>query len=182
MSPLFNKYKSVVGNTHGWGAELTCAQCAFNGLPRYEGWSPNLTVNISGRPTIYAKLACAKCGRRLTDEAGKKLVELFKDVAIPKQNVNIIKEFIAELIIVPFAFAALLFVGVQFGWWGYSAFAILAVSAAFIQPLVMRMNYRIALLRSRCDCGHSNYLFMGLLGRTYCYRCSSCGRKLRLRD
>ena len=182
MSPLFNKYNSVVRNTHGWNVELSCTQCAQSGQPRYEGWSPDLSVNVSGHPTIYAKLACPKCGRRLTEEAGRKLVELFKDVAIPEQNRKIIKAFIAGLIIVPFMFATLLFVGVQFGWWGYSAFAILALSAALIQPLVMRMNYRIGRLRSRCACGQPDYIFMGLLGRTYCYRCSSCGRLLRLRD
>ena len=182
MSPLFNKYHSVVRNTHGWNVELSCTQCAQSGQPRYEGWSPDLSVNVSGHPTIYAKLACPKCGRRLTEEAGRKLVELFKDVAIPEQNRKIIKAFIAGLIIVPFMFATLLFVGVQFGWWGYSAFAILALSAALIQPLVMRMNYRIGRLRSRCACGQPDYIFMGLLGRTYCYRCSSCGRLLRLRD
>lgn len=182
MSSLLNKYNRVVRNTHGWNVELTCTQCSSSGLPRYEGWSPNLAVSVSGRPHIYAKLACPKCGRRLTEEAGRKLVELYRDVAVPEQNGKIIKEFIAGLIIVPFVFAALLFVGVQFGWWGYSAFAILAISAAFIQPLVMRMNYRIALLRSRCDCGQPDYIFMGLLDRTYCYRCSSCGRLLRLRD
>ena len=182
MSPLLDKYNSVVRNTHGWNVELTCTQCALSGQPRYEGWSPDLTLNVSGHPTIYAKLACPKCGRRLTDEAGRKLVELFKDVAIPEQNGKIITTFIAGLIIVPFVFAVLLFVGVQFGWWGYSAFVILALSAAFIQPLVMRMNYRIAMLRSWCACGQPNYIFMGLLGRTYCYRCSSCGSLLRMRD
>ena len=182
MVSLLNKYNSVVRNRHGWNVELTCTQCALSGQPRYEGWSPDLTANVSGHPTIYAKLACPKCGRRLTDEAGRKLVELFKDVAILEQNEKIIKTFIADLIIVPLVFAALLFVGVQFGWWGYSAFAILALSAAFIQPLVMRMNYRIAMMRSRCACGQPNYIFMGLLGRTYCYRCTSCGRLLKLRD
>ena len=182
MSSLFSKYNSVVRNTHGWDVELTCTQCAQSGKPRYEGWSPDLTLRVSGHPTIYAKLACPKCGRRLTEEAGRKLAEVFKDVAIPEQNGKIIKAFIAGLIIVPFVFAALLFVGVQFGWWGYSAFAILALSAVFIQPLVMRMNYRIAMLRSQCACGQPNYIFMGLLGRTYCYRCSSCGRLLRLHD
>ncbi len=182
MISLLNKYNSVVRNIHGWNVKLTCTQCAQSGQPRYEGWSPNLTVDLGGHPTIYAKLACPKCGHRLTQEAGRKLVELFKDVTIPEQNEKIIKGFIAGLFIVPFVFAALLFVGIQFGWWGYSAFAILALSAAFIQPLAMRMNYRIALLRFRCACGQPNYIFMGLLGRTYCYRCSSCGRLLRLRD
>ncbi len=182
MVSFLNKYNSVVRNTHGWDVELICSQCAQRGHPRYEGWSPDLTVSVGGNPTIYAKLACTKCGRRLTEEAGRKLVELFKDVVIPEQNGKIIKAFIAELIIVPFVFAALLFVGVYLGWWGYSAFAILALSALFIQPLVMRMNYKVAMLRSQCACGQPNYIFMGLLGRTYCYRCSSCGRLLRLRD
>jgi hypothetical protein len=34
-----------------------------------------------------------------------------------------------------------------------------------------------------CDhCGEPDYVFLGMLGRSYCYRCSSCGRLLRLRD
>ena len=167
---------------HGWDTELTCSQCKYEGKPRYEGWMPNRDINTGGLPTIFVKIACPKCGRRLTGEAGRKLVELFNDVSLPEKNRTIIKQFIAGLIIVPFALAALLFVGAQAGWWGYSAFAILAASALFVQPLIMLMNYRIAMLRSRCDCGRPSYLFMGMLGRTYCYRCSTCGRLLRLRD
>jgi DNA-directed RNA polymerase subunit RPC12/RpoP len=143
---------------------------------------PSRDINTGDLPTIYAKVACPKCGQRLTDEAGRKLVELFKDVSIPEENGTIIKQFIAGLILVPFALAFVLLVGAQMDWWGYSAFVFLAVSAVFIQPLIMLMNYRIAMLRSRCDCGEPVYLFMGMLGRTYCYRCSSCGRLLRLRD
>jgi ribosomal protein S27E len=182
MSSLLGKYRSAITHTHGWNVELSCSQCGFRGLPRYEGWIKNGVMHAGDKPTISVKIACRQCGRRLTDEAGGKLVELFNDVTIPEENRKIIKEFIAGIFLVPVLFALLLFAGTRMGWWGYSAFVILALSAAVIQPLVMLMNYRIALLRKRCDCGRPDYVFMGLLGRTYCYRCSSCGSLLRLRD
>lgn len=178
---FLSKYTAAVRRTHGWNLELTCPACGLTGLPRYEGWMPDIAES-NGRPTIYAKVVCARCSRRLHDAAGGKLAELFTEVHVPERNAAVIRDFIAGLFIVPGVFAAMLFLGVQMGWWGYSAFAILALSAVFIQPLVMLMRYRTAMLRSRCDCGHPNYVFLGLLERTYCYSCSSCGRTLRLRD
>jgi len=151
-------------------------------MPRYEGWIQGMAANAGDQPTIYAKIACPQCGNRLTDEAGTKLDELFRETPVPEKNNRIIGEFIAGLFLVPLLFACLLYVGVQMGWWGYNAFLILAASAFFVQPLVMIMNYRVAMLRSQCECGHPEYLFMGMLGRNACYRCSSCGRQLRLRD
>ncbi len=182
MISLFNKYKSAVGNMHGWKVALTCKQCKVNGLPRYEGWASDLTTAEGSRPVIYAKLACPQCGSRLTAEAGQKLAELFKKVPLLEENERIIKGFIAGLILVPAALALLLLAGAWTGWWRYSAFALLALSAVVIPLLVMNKNYRIALLRSRCLCGHADYIFMGFLDGTSCYRCSSCERLLRLRD
>ena len=182
MRSFLNKYNAAVRHTHGWNLELTCPHCGHRGLPRYEGWMPDIAENAGDRPTIYAKVACTRCNGRLHDEAGRKVAELFPEVQVPEQNAAILKAFILGLFIVPSLFAGMLFLGVQMGWWRYSAFAILALSAVFIQPLVMRMRYQIALLRSRCDCGQPNYVFLGLLGRTSCYCCSTCGRLLRLRD
>jgi hypothetical protein len=50
------------------------------------------------------------------------------------------------------------------------------------RSLGMWFNYQIASIRCWCECGRPGYKFMGLLGRSYCYRCSSCGRRLRLKD
>lgn len=182
MISIVRKYKAAIQPMHGWNVELKCSGCNYEGKPRYEGWTSRRDVNRDALATIYAKLACPKCGRRLTDEAGWKLVDLFSDVSIPEKNEKIIKQFIAGLIIVPFALAFMLLLGAQMDWWGYSAFVFLVISAVFIQPLIMLMNYRIARLRSHCECGKPFYIFMGMLERTYCYRCSSCGRLLRLRD
>ena len=184
MISLFNKYKSAVRNMYGWSVELTCAHCNFSGLPRYEGWSPGLTAESDSGPTIHAKLACPKCGNRLTGEAGRKLASLFKDVAIPEQNDKIIKSFIGGLITFPVALAGLYFMGMQMDWWrwGFGTVLLLAASAAYIPALVIVRNWRIAGLRTRCECGDPTYVFHGLLERTSCYRCASCGRLLRLRD
>ena len=51
-----------------------------------------------------------------------------------------------------------------------------------LAPTIMWFNWQIASIRCRCECGKPAYKFMGMLGRSYCYRCSSCGRLLRLRD
>ena len=51
-----------------------------------------------------------------------------------------------------------------------------------LQPMILLFNWQVHSPRFRCDCGQPAYKFMGMLGRSYCYRCSSCGRLLRLRD
>ena len=181
---LYGKYTSTVRNTHGWSVELTCSQCGRSGLPRYEGWMADVKEGGFDSPTVYAKLACPECGRRLSDEAGRNLTALFGELAVPAGNESIVQGFIAGLILVPVLLAALFIIGMQMDWWDweYGAVSVLLISAASIPVLVMIRNYRIALLRERCDCGKPSYLFMGLLGRTACYRCSSCGNLLRLRD
>lgn len=79
-------------------------------------------------------------------------------------------------------FAFVLFVGLQMGWWGNNAFGLLVLSASVIPLLVMPKNYRIAMLRSGCDCKKPAYRFLGTLQGTSCYCCSSCGRLLRLQE
>jgi hypothetical protein len=127
-------------------------------------------------------LACPACGQRLIDEPVRKFAELFPGVPVSAQNHGIIKEFIAGLVIVPLTFAFLLFMGLQMGWWGNHAFGLLTLSAAVIPLLVMLKNYRIALLRSVCECKKPEYRFLGILQGTSCYCCSSCGRLLRLQE
>jgi hypothetical protein len=51
-----------------------------------------------------------------------------------------------------------------------------------IIPWAIRtFNRRVYGLKAQCACGQPAYHFMGLLGRTDCYRCATCGRLLRLR-
>ncbi|MEW6555699.1 MAG: hypothetical protein AB1384_15630 [Actinomycetota bacterium] len=58
----------------------------------------------------------------------------------------------------------------------------------FLIPLLVLiplLDRGTATLRQSCDCGSPDYIFMGMLGRSYCFRCfrcASCGRLLRLRD
>jgi hypothetical protein len=178
------KYKNLFRKNYGWDVNLTCSQCKFSGQPRYEGWSPNLKADIAENVTVYAKVACPKCGRRLTDEAGKKLLTLFRDIDIPEQNKRITTRFIARLILVPVALAFVLFFGTQMDWWGWGLGTawILLVSALSIPLLVIFKNNRIAQLPFQCDCGNPHYVYMGGLDDTSCYRCFSCGRLLKLQE
>ena len=86
------------------------------------------------------------------------------------------------LLLIPLLFAAAVWLGVPNGRWGGWAFSLLALLALFSGPAVMWCNYRIHSIRHECECGKPDYLFMGLLGRSSCHRCSSCGKLLRLRD
>ncbi len=183
MTSLFSKYSSTVRNVYGWGVELTCSRCKARVKPRYEGWSTHLKTDRGENASIFAKVACPNCGRRMTDEASAKLEELFGGIAIPEQNQHIVSGFIIALIIVPVVLAFFLFVGMQIGWWqwGFGTVWILLTSAVSIPLLVMLRNYRTAKLRMICDCGNPQFVCMGSIDNTLCYRCSSCGRLLRLR-
>lgn len=163
---------------------MTCGRCKYHGKPRYEGWSPNLTTELGSNVTIYAKVACPECGRRLTEEAGSKFVALFKDVAVSGRNRKILRSFIANLILVPAVLAFLLFFGMQMGWWGWGLGTvwILMASVVSIPLLVYVKNNQVAGLALQCGCGDPHPVYMGLLEDSFCYRCFSCGRLLKLRE
>jgi hypothetical protein len=72
--------------------------------------------------------------------------------------------------------------GMRLGWWGPRAFIALSGLGVLVLPAVFWFNSQVHSIRHRCECGRPDYVFMGLLGRSYCYRCSTCGRILRLRD
>jgi hypothetical protein len=72
--------------------------------------------------------------------------------------------------------------GVALKLWGADVFLYLVVFAFLSAPGIMIFNYQIASLRRQCACGRPDYRFLGMLGRSYCYRCDSCGRLLRIRD
>ncbi len=176
--------RSTKNRIYGWDVELTCEGCGSAGLPRYEGWSPDLDSGPDGTIQVYAKLACAKCGRRMTREAGKKLTDLFREVDIPGENRNILTRFITRLFIVPAGLAFLLFFGMQMDWWswGMGTVWILAVSAITIPVIVLLRNRQLAQLPNRCECGKAHYVYMGTLSGEQCFRCFSCGRLLKVRE
>src|SRR5574337_225431 len=177
MSILFQP-GNTLQKTYGWDVALTCGQCGVTGLPRYEGRSPSLHTNAGANVQVYAKVACPKCGNRLTNEAGRKLTELFSELDIPPANRKLISRFITFLFAAPAGLAFVLFFGMQMDWWGWGLGTvwILAASAIAVPLLVLWRNNRIARLPDRCECGKPHYVFMGALDGGSCYRCFSCGR------
>lgn len=176
--------RSNQNRTYGWDVELTCTQCGTSGLPRYEGWSPSLETTLGGNVQVYAKVACPKCARRLTEEAGRKLAGFFTTLDIPVENKKILARFITSLYLVPAGLAFVLFFGTQMDWWtwGLGTAWVLVVSAIAIPLLVMQRSRQVAQLPNRCECGKAHYVFMGSLDGGSCYRCFSCGRLMKLRE
>lgn len=170
---FFQRYKKAMEHKHGWEVELRCPHCGFQGKPEYRGWKPGNTINFGNSATIFSDLICAQCKKDIKETAAKKLVELFAPVAVPAGNKKMLIGFLALIFAVPLLCHAL---------WGPKAAIFFPLALIFILPAILFFNYRIALLRQHCQCGNPQYLFMGLLGRSYCYRCSSCGRLLRIRD
>ena len=178
---LISKYKERVNLKHGWEVELKCPSCAHDGLPKCCDWrTPKPTEyakNTGETPVIGAEVTCSECDHDLKERAGEKLTELFKDV--PKTTIGLLGVILAILIFSPIIVLIVLFVGMSAGWWGdwvgwwiYPAMALgVAITPIFI--------YMIRPIQFTCECGNPRFLFMGMLGRSYCFRCSSCARLLR---
>ncbi len=179
---FLRKYRQGVQHEHGWQVELHCSQCGHSAVPNYKGWIPNNSVAFGNQATIFAQLFCTNCGKNLASEAAARLAAMFVGVAMPRANRRLLLKFVVTLLAVPLALLAVVFAGVQWQWWSGEAYAAVALSCVAIGPLTMWFNFRVASLRSRCSCGKPRYLFMGLLGRSYCYRCGTCANLLRLRD
>ncbi|MDY0165578.1 MAG: hypothetical protein RBS80_03495 [Thermoguttaceae bacterium] len=107
---------------------------------------------------------------------------MFADVPTPARNRRRILMFLALLIGLPMLLSVAVWAGVQHGWWGNAVYTALAVLPPALVPAIFWFNWRIHGIRHRCECGKPVFLFMGMLGQSYCYRCSSCGKLLRLRD
>jgi hypothetical protein len=163
---------------HGWEVELQCPACGKVALPVFNGWTPSHAINFGDRPTIYADLTCRSCGADLRHAAGTKLVELFADVGVPPRN----RWLMATFIVIILAFLLPGTILSLFEGWRKLGVFLLWTPLLPVAPTILWFNGQIASIRSRCECGKPDYKFMGLLGRSYCYRCSSCGRLLRLRD
>lgn len=172
------RYRERLQHTHGWEAELRCPACGVVALPAFNGWTPSDAINFGDTPTIYADLTCRSCGADLRQAAGTKLVELFANVGMPPKNKRLMATFIALILgfVVPGMILTL------FERWRELGVALVRVPLLLLAPTILWFNGQIASIRSRCECGRPDHKFMGLLGRSYCYRCSSCGRLLRLRD
>lgn len=182
MATLLTRYRERLQHQHGWEVELRCPACAASALPSLDGWTPSYAVNFGDAPTIYANVTCSKCGVDLKDAAGKKLVEIFAGVPVPPRNNWLLVWFLVFAVGTPLLLTAGLYLGVLAGWWGYRGFVGLSFLPVLLWPVLMWFNWQVASIRFQCACGNPAYKFMGLLGRSYCYRCSSCGKLLRLRD
>jgi hypothetical protein len=172
---LMKRYRRVIQHEHGWEVELGCPHCGITALPVYDGWAPSSAINYGKVPTIYARLHCPRCGHDLKRAAGEKLVELFSGVSVPPAARRVMLAFLLLMVL---WFGALTWSAVAK--WRFGP--LLFLNLMLLSPLIMCLNWQIHKIRLRCACGAPNYKFMGLLGRSYCYRCSSCGRLLRLRD
>lgn len=182
MPTLFHRYQRRLQHRHGWQVELVCDRCGQQAVPQFRGWTPDGAIRWGKQSTIYANLSCPTCGKDLKQEAGQRLVGLFRDIPTARQNKRLLWGAVTFVALLPLLGMAAIWAGVRAGLWGGWAFSLLGLSALLITPATMWCNYRIASIRYRCPCGDPDYLFMGLLGRSYCYRCSTCGRRLRLRD
>lgn len=172
---ILQGYREALQHQHGWEVELTCPACNHMGLPRYEGWEPNRAINFGNTPTMYARVACVSCGRDLHSVAGEKLVAMFCEVTVPRANRRMIAWFVVAV-----TFLVALPIVAQFVL--EPSFHVGSFGAILVLPLIFLFNHRMASMRKCCSCGTPRYIFMGLLGRSCCYRCSSCGNLLRLRD
>ena len=182
MVAFLKKYREALRLKHGWQVELQCSQCGHCGVPAYDGWTPSRAITLGNSPLIYANVSCSECGKDLKQEGGEKLVELFSGIAVPGRNKVLIAWFVACMAGISLILVACIHLGIRAGFWGRQAFAGLPLMAIAIGPAIMYFNYKVASIRMTCDCGSPDYILMGLLGRSYCHRCSSCGRLLRMRD
>ena len=195
---LVTKYKERVDLKYGWEVELECPRCSHDGLPKYcDGWTPKpgKVLNYYGNThMICANVACAECGHDLKERAGEKLKEVFKDVPkttfkdVPKATVGALGVVMAiPLLLLPFVVAVLATTGAiegwladwlldWIGWWFWPSFLVCMLIYAIIALI---LNYMTQPLWYACECGKPRFLFMGILGHSYCFRCSSCARLLR---
>ena len=176
LKDRITEHRQALEHKHGWDVGLECPGCGYSGLPAYTGWKPRYSMAFGTTPTIYACLECPSCGRDLEPEAASKLVELFKEIRIPGTNRRILAGFfLAFAILVLTAVLLFVFTKTIFG-------LIPLLFMTLLLCLIPVMNRRIAAIRTGCSCGDPDYIFMGMLGRAYCFRCSNCGRLLKLRD
>jgi hypothetical protein len=161
---------------HGWEVELLCPQCGTVAPPVFNGWDPNSNIGFGKDATIFANVTCSKCHAGLKDAAVGKLVEMFADEAIPPTNRKAIGGYLILTVAFLVCIVGRFFMRLPAFDWLYPVILVLFSSSAFW------FTQAVHNARHQCECGNPSYLFMGMLGRSYCLRCSSCGKLLRLRD
>ena len=182
ITGFFKKYNQALRLRHDWQTALTCTGCGASAVPIYDGWTPKHEIAFGSTPVIYARLHCPQCGKDLRREAGEKLVALFSPVPPPVRNRRILMGFIGLMVGLPLVLCIALFAGVKMGYWGYRAFQGLTFLPILIAPAILLFNWQVNAIRRTCDCDAPDYRFMGMLGRSYCHRCATCGKLLRIRD
>lgn len=180
ISTLLARYRERMQHEHGWEVEVRCPTCGAVTVPTFRGWTPGGAINFGDRPTIYANLECPRCGADLKAAAGETLVELFGGVPIPTANRRLMGQFITLWVGLPLLLIAVPLLAALAG--SQRPMGSLVWATLLIGLSIMWFNWQVHSIRFRCECGQPTYKFMGLLGRSYCYRCSTCGRLLRLRD
>lgn len=182
MFPKLKQLRGALEHEHGWEVPVACPVCGHETRPVYEGWTPSRAIRFGKRATIFARIRCEKCNSDLREAAGQALIHMFSEQPIPQSNQRLLRGYVA------FAIVAILICVGGIAWIGLAPpgnrlfLAIIMVPMVLLRPLGTALNYAVAAHRRHCDCGEPAWKFMGLLGRTYCYRCSTCGRLLCLRD
>jgi hypothetical protein len=182
MFGILKKYRDALPHDHGWELPLECPRCATLAVPEFPGWTPAPSVKPGNAATIYANLRCPHCDADLKETAGRALVELFSGVEIPESNRRLLRWYVSYTI----SSTLLLAGGAALALWAGRnpgpLLPLLIIPVALVRPFGQWLNYTVAAHRLNCSCDKPAYKFMGLLGRTYCNRCSTCGNLLRLRD
>ncbi len=171
------RYNERMANTHGWEVALSCPRCGLEAPPVFDGWTPTSAINFGDEATIYADIHCLRCGADLKEAAGAKLRELFASVITPRGNVLAIS---IALVVVPEVLGAVLIPLAKD--WRELSLHLMRTPLYYLAPAIIWFNWQTHSVRHRCACGQPAYKFMGLLGRSACYRCSTCGRLVRIRD
>jgi hypothetical protein len=143
MLTFFEQYRQRLRHQHGWEIELDCPVCGNHGLPVHSGWTPDSTIHFGTQPTIFVNVSCPRCGQDLTQQAGEKLVELFSDVTAPARNRRMIALLISLLVGLPLLLCAVIWAGVQLGWWGHMAFMDLTGLPLLLPPGIFWFNWQI---------------------------------------
>ena len=164
---------------HGWEVPLKCNACGQSELPVYDGRTA-IEGNPSGKqPLVYANLKCRHCGNDLKQEATEEVVRLFATQRLDPHNRRLLSTILvgaAIVSVVGYGEIFMLFVipaPWRHMWW--MGFVLVYVY------VTTRLLPGIDALRGVCTCGKPSYKFMGRLGLSYCFRCSTCGKLLRLR-
>lgn len=157
---------------------MQCPQCDRDGVPTFEDGTidtKKVHKNAADVPMLCANVTCSECGNDLKEQAGEKLAELFSDT--PKMF-GWPSVLMGVLLFLPILVFGMFWVGAFAGWWQELELLHWVVFFLLFLPFLIG-HYFIHPKMYSCECGNPKFLFMGALGRSYCFRCSSCSRLLR---